>query len=296
MSKTQTELPTRGRTDWAEDGDDDDVAISLPPPKATKNKDGSETIVSYRIDDSGKKIKTTRRIRKVTVRHTVNPRVAERRQWSKFGDEKGKAAGPTSDTTSIAENIVFRPSVNWKASQADEKSAIEQQKATLKDTKIKCRICGGEHWTSKCPYKDTMAPEGEPSGPGLLPTDEEPADGGPGGLGQAGGSYVPPHLRGKGAGAGERMGGGKYDRDDLATLRVTNLSEGADEQELKELFGRWGNVTRVFLAKDRETGRAKGFAFVSYADRVQAERACDKMDGFGYLHLILRVEFAKKST
>jgi translation initiation factor 3 subunit G len=290
MSKVQQQV--RSRTDWAEDDEDD--TLTLPPPQITKNKDGSETIVSYRIDDSGKKIKTTRRIRKTTVRQTVNPRVAERRSWAKFGVEKGKPAGPQTDTTSIAENIAFRPSVNWKASQQEEKNTIEQKKATLKDTKIKCRICGGDHWTSKCPYKDTMAPEGEP-GPGL--TAEEDGSQAGGGLGTQSGSYVPPHLRGKNV-TGERMGGGKYghERDDLATLRVTNLSEGADEQELKELFGRWGSVTRVFLAKDRETGRAKGFAFVSYADRAQAQRACEKMDGFGYLHLILRVEFAKKST
>ena len=62
------------------------------------------------------------------------------------------------------------------------------------------------------------------------------------------------------------------------------------------MFERWGRVTRVFLAKDRETGRAKGFAFVSFADRMDAAKACTKMDGFGYNNLILRVEFAKKST
>lgn len=46
-----------------------------------------------------------------------------------------------------------------------------------------------------------------------------------GGLGAGGSSYVPPHLRNKGgaSAAGERMGG-KYERDDLATLRVTNVS------------------------------------------------------------------------
>ena len=52
------------------------------------------------------------------------------------------------------------------------------------------------------------------------------------------------------------------------------------------MFSRWGHVTRVFLAKDRETGRAKGFAFVSYADRSDAARACEKMDGCKY-HLPL---------
>lgn len=98
-----------------------------------------------------------------------------------------------------------------------------------------------------------------------------------GALGGGGSSYVPPHLRGR-AGAGEKMGG-KYERDDLATLRVTNVSEFAEEQDLRDMFSRFGHVTRVFLAKDRETGRAKGFAFVSYADRSDAAKACEKMDG-----------------
>lgn len=65
---------------------------------------------------------------------------------------------------------------------------------------------------------------------------------------------------------------------------------------MRDMFERWGRVTRVFLAKDRETGRAKGFAFVSFQDRSDAAKACEKMDGFGYNNLILRVEFAKKAT
>ena len=70
----------------------------------------------------------------------------------------------------------------------------------------------------------------------------------------------------------------------------------AEEQELRDLFERFGRVTRVFLAKDRDTQRAKGFAFISFVDRMDAAKACDKMDGFGYRHLILRVEFAKRTT
>lgn len=70
----------------------------------------------------------------------------------------------------------------------------------------------------------------------------------------------------------------------------------AEEQDLRDMFERFGRVTRVFLAKDRDTGRAKGFAFISFVDRTDAARACEKMDGFGYRHLILRVEFAKRTT
>jgi translation initiation factor 3 subunit G len=217
--------------------------------------------------------------------------VAERKQWAKFGAEKGKPAGPQTDTVSVAENIVFRPVSNWKASTED-KGDDAKKKAELKNAKIKCRICQGDHFTTKCPFKDTMAPEGDVA-PADMPDDAPGGAGDGGSLGTGSGGYVPPHLRGR-VGAGEKMGG-KFDRDDSATLRVTNVSEFAEEQDLRDMFSRYGHVTRVFLAKDRETGRAKGFAFVSYADRTDAVKACEKMDGFGFGHLILRVEFAKKA-
>ena len=67
------------------------------------------------------------------------------------------------------------------------------------------------------------------------------------------------------------------------------MSELAEEQELRDLFERFGRVTRVFLARDRESGRAKGFAFISYADRTDAARACDKMDGCKYIWVFFSV-------
>ena len=48
---------------------------------------------------------------------------------------------------------------------------------------------------------------------------------------------------------------------------------------MRDIFERFGRVTRVFLAKDRETGRAKGFAFISYQERSDAAKACEKIDG-----------------
>lgn len=66
-----------------------------------------------------------------------------------------------------------------------------------------------------------MAPEGEPA---AVPEEDLPEPSG--GLGGGGSSYVPPHLRKGGAATGDRMGG-KYERDDLATLRVTNVSFSA---------------------------------------------------------------------
>ncbi|KAK0672585.1 eukaryotic translation initiation factor 3 subunit G-domain-containing protein [Cercophora samala] len=301
-------MAAQAKHDWADDDDLDELAtVDLPPPQKIQNKDGSTTIIEYRYNDQNQKVKTTRRIRYITHREVVNPRVAERKSWAKFGQSAKDPAGPAPDTTSVGENIIFRPSINWRKDAKDESKDPNAQamKDKLKDKKVKCRICHGEHFTARCPYKDTMAPIGEDAGADVGGMgDESGAAAGAGGAGAPGagkkGSYVPPALRGAGgaagAGAGERMGGKYGERDDLATLRVTNVSEMAEENELRDMFERFGRVTRVFLAKDRDTGLAKGFAFISFADRGDAVKACAKMDGFGFRHLILRVEFAKKAA
>jgi translation initiation factor 3 subunit G len=287
---------TKPKHDWADDDDIEETSSELPPIQTISNKDGTKTIISYSYNDDGQKVKTTRRVRYITHTEKVNPRVADRKTWSKFGMSAKDPAGPAPDTTSVGENIIFRPSFNWRKEAKDETADPNAQamKDKLKDKKVKCRICNGEHFTARCPYKDTMAPVGENSadvGAGM--GDDPMPDAGAAGKK---GSYVPPAMRAGAAGAGERMGGSKYgERDDLATLRVTNVSEMAEEGELRDMFERFGRVTRVFLAKDRETGMAKGFAFISFADRTDAVKACSKMDGFGFKHLILRVEFAKKA-
>ena len=49
-------------------------------------------------------------------------------------------------------------------------------------------------------------------------------------------------------------------------LYVGNLSYSTTESELNELFGQHGQVTSVAVITDRETGRAKGFGFVEFAN------------------------------
>jgi translation initiation factor 3 subunit G len=108
--------------------------------------------------------------------------------------------------------------------------------------------------------------------------------------------YTPPHLRNKGAaaGPGESMRGDQK-RDDSATLRVTNLSEDVTDNDIYDLFNRFGSIARVYLARDHNTNLCKGFAFVSFHDRDHAERAQQAINGYGYDNLILRVEFARST-
>lgn len=220
-------LHEKKRHDWADDDDIDEVTSDLPPPQTISNKDGTKTIITFRYNENNQKVKTTRRIRYTTHRETVNPRVADRKQWGKFGESARDGAGPAADTTSVGENIIFRPSTNWRKDIRDESADPNAQsmKDKLKDKKVKCRICNGEHFTARCPYKDTMAPMGESGAADpAAGMGDEPAPAG-GAAASKNRSYVPPALRNDGRTAGERMGGSKYgERDDFATLRVTNVS------------------------------------------------------------------------
>jgi cold-inducible RNA-binding protein len=62
-------------------------------------------------------------------------------------------------------------------------------------------------------------------------------------------------------------------------LYVGNLSYSATENELRDLFGAHGQVTSVAVITDRETGRAKGFGFVEFANDEDAKAAIEALDG-----------------
>ena len=84
-------------------------------------------------------------------------------------------------------------------------------------------------------------------------------------------------------------------RDLSTTIRVTNLSDDTSENDVRDLFSRFGNVQRVYLARNKATQQSRGFAFVSFYQRKDAEQAMETLQGFGYDNLILRLEWAAPS-
>jgi translation initiation factor 3 subunit G len=83
---------------------------------------------------------------------------------------------------------------------------------------------------------------------------------------------------------------------DQYTIRVTNISEETTEMELQQLFQTFGRISRVYLAKDKETMQSRGFAFVSFIHQEDAAMAMEKLQGYGLNHLILKLEWAKPSS
>jgi RNA recognition motif-containing protein len=76
-------------------------------------------------------------------------------------------------------------------------------------------------------------------------------------------------------------------------LYVGNLSYSATEEDLQELFSQAGTVKSVTIVKDRETGRARGFAFVEMGTDAEAQQAINLLNGTNFLDRALKINIAK---
>lgn len=293
-------MPEPVGSSWADEIEEGD-ASSLPPA-SEKIKGDIKMITSYSFNADQKKVKTVRSYK--MERKMVPKIIAERHNWKKFGMSEGDKPGPNPQTTVVAEEIWMAFVLNTEENDKDKDTSALDTLASSKRGIVKCRICKEDHWTTQCPYKDTLGPLRESlTGPvDGEEAKEEPASEARSRLGDqsapTAGKYVPPSKRGGAmSDAQSRVQGGDAMPDrrnqDTAALRVSNLSENAQEADLEALFKPFGHIARIFLAKDRMTGICKGFAFVNYYRKEDAAKALATVNGFGYDHLILAVEWAK---
>ena len=64
-----------------------------------------------------------------------------------------------------------------------------------------------------------------------------------------------------------------------ARLFVGGLSWETNADDLREAFQKFGRVADVSIVTDRDTGRSRGFGFVTMADHRDASKAMEEMDG-----------------
>ena len=62
-------------------------------------------------------------------------------------------------------------------------------------------------------------------------------------------------------------------------LYVGNLSFETTENDLRDLFAEYGTVTDVAILNDRETGRSRGFGFVTFSDATGGNAAVEALNG-----------------
>lgn len=272
---------------WGElDDDGEDLDFLLPPRQVIgPDANGIKKVIEYKFNDDGHKVKitTTTRVRKL-AKARFSKRAIERRGWAKFGDAVHEDVGSRLTMVSTEQILLERPRA--PGSKGEEKATGDSLGQLGKGGAVLmvCRTCGkkGDHWTSRCPYKD-LAPSPEsfidkpPGSDAAVP---------PGGTK---GAYVPPSMR---AGAERPAGSDMRRRNEENSVRVTNLSEDTREPDLLELFRTFGPVSRVYVAIDQKTGVSRGFGFVNFVNKEDAERAIMKLNGYGYDNLILRVEWA----
>ncbi|HEV3511713.1 MAG TPA: RNA-binding protein [Candidatus Sulfotelmatobacter sp.] len=65
----------------------------------------------------------------------------------------------------------------------------------------------------------------------------------------------------------------------MKNIFVGNLSFNTNEDELRQLFESYGQVDRVSIMTDRDTGRSRGFGFVEMASNEDGEKAIAGLNG-----------------
>jgi RNA recognition motif-containing protein len=76
-------------------------------------------------------------------------------------------------------------------------------------------------------------------------------------------------------------------------IYVGNLSYGMSEDELRDAFGAFGEVSTVKILMDRETGRSRGFGFVEMPNKSEAETAIAQLNGKDVGGRALRINEAR---
>ncbi|XP_031256943.1 eukaryotic translation initiation factor 3 subunit G-like [Pistacia vera] len=291
MATTLALLPKPRWSDVADDddGNGEDLNSRLLPPTEVIGPDenGIKRVIEYKFNDERKIIKVTTVSRVKKIKTVVNKRVLERRSWTKFGDAVNEDVGTRLTVTSTEDILLERPKAPGSTTEeiiAAGDSLGQKGGAIL----MVCRNCGkkGDHWTARCPYKD-LAAQAEASN-----TNDANPNAAPSSSGTAMTTYIPPSKRGGALSSSIKGSDMTRMHNDENGVKVRNISEDASEADLRDLFGVFGPLTRVHILCDRKTGCSRGIGFVNFVKKEDAVRAIQKLDGYGYDSLILRVEWA----
>lgn len=76
-------------------------------------------------------------------------------------------------------------------------------------------------------------------------------------------------------------------------IYVSNLSFGIQNEELKQLFEQYGEVSSAKVITDKMSGRSKGFAFVEMPDDSAAQQAIEALNNYDVKGRPLRVSEAR---
>jgi len=290
-----------GATKWAdvaEDSEEDDFKAAKGGSgtfRTNPDKDGHFMEIQYAERD-GKTYKVIKRMKQTVTTSWTNGHIQNRKDMKKFGKAASNDAANEKHLVVRSEEdipIEFSKKLAAQAAVKDEaEDKFYEESLNIAENMNQPK----KAWTEANRLKQIDRDEGGAERP---PEPDKPSELRDFGTNLKAGdapksTYVPPSLRGR---AGDEKGNGKgkdnFAQQQEASLRITNLSEDCREGDLQDLFGQVGRLQRVYLAKDQTTGLSRGFAFVTYYTREDAQKAINKLHGHGYDNLILQVQFAK---
>ncbi len=79
----------------------------------------------------------------------------------------------------------------------------------------------------------------------------------------------------------------------MKEIYVGNLPFSVTEADLRNQFGQVGEIVNLKLISDKFTGKSKGFGFIEYASKDEAEKAVAAFDGKDFQGRSIRVNISK---
>lgn len=257
---------------WGDD-DDDDVNREI------QDANGLVERIKFHTNSKGQKIKSVTKLRVSEIKLKTPKRVELRKNLPRFGDAK------------MGEENVTNPSKEWVLMEHPDDQLVEDvddpgMAKTLANFIIKQQEtkAARELEMDNDDMNDYKRDRVETQSSGLEPQSDK---------------YVPP-----GAKQGGPVGVSSLDKlaqsqvlteANTTTIRVSNLTKAITDGDLHDLFAPFGRILRISLPRVEKTKEPRGFAYVAYYNRSDAEKAMEKLNGHGYDHLIIKLEWTVPS-
>eukprot|EP01127_Copromyxa_protea_P016269 TRINITY_DN47_c0_g1_i2.p1 TRINITY_DN47_c0_g1~~TRINITY_DN47_c0_g1_i2.p1 ORF type:complete len:278 (+),score=84.41 TRINITY_DN47_c0_g1_i2:37-870(+) len=252
------------------------------------NENGEKTVVTYTTNEQGQRVKITKVVKVRTYQKKVNKRVEERRKrWVKFG-RCANSQGREQGISYVGDEVAFvLGDAQRKEKEREEQEKKDKQQIDNMYQKLLTQTTGrpGIPTAISAPTDDGPAAWR----PSWKKGSDVPPSAGPGSApaAESSGRYVPPRGR---------EGASPFGQDEESTLRVSNISDETAQDDLYEMFGQFGRLSRVHLVMDKRTGESRGFAFVNYMRKSDAEAVLAMVDSgkkLGLHNFIFNIEFAR---
>merc|ERR1712226_950361 len=256
-------------------------------PKADPNDEDPAMVIEEVVEN----------IRKETQK--VHRMVAKRRKFAKYGMSELDGDGPNSGTTNMQQEDCHIMFLNKRAiNKQEEDKPVLSQEQEEELQKMKTQIIQQltlHNLTGKsigeASYTDRLqAAGGDAAKNGGAASFMNRVRANVGTDAAAGNDDRPRVGQNRPGDRGQRMD------DEGCTVRVTNLNETVTEGDIQDLFGSVGRIRRTYLARDKRTGRAKGFAYVTYESRMDAQKAIKGLNKYTFDFLVLNVELSQRNN